>query len=163
MNISVYNQLLNLFIFTLTGIIIGILFDVFRIMRKSFKTPDFITYIEDVIFWILTGIILLFTIFTFNNGEIRIYLFIGLLLGLCFYILNLSKYFIKINVTIIKFFKKILYIPIHIILNFTSKFIIRPFSFFYKKINENVTKLIKKPIQKSENANFPNNYHKIDE
>ena len=38
----------NLFlIFTINGILIGLLFDIFRILRKSFKTPDIITYIED--------------------------------------------------------------------------------------------------------------------
>ena len=43
----------NLFlIFTLDGILIGLLFDLFRILRKSFKTADVVTYIEDTIFWL---------------------------------------------------------------------------------------------------------------
>lgn len=159
MNINVYHQLFNLIAFALTGITIGILFDIFRIIRKSFKTPDFVTYIEDIIFWILTGIILLFTIFTFNNGEIRIYIFIGLILGLCLYILTLSKYFIGISVTILKFIKKILCVPIHIVI----KFIIHPLYFFIQKLKENMTKWIKKPVQKTVNSNFSNNYDKIDE
>ena len=47
----------NLFlIFTINGVIIGLLFDFFRILRRSFKTKDIITYIEDIIFWILTRI-----------------------------------------------------------------------------------------------------------
>lgn len=163
MNSSVYHQLFNLFVFTLTGIIIGILFDIFRITRRSFKTPDLVTYIEDIIFWILTGIILLFTIFTFNNGEIRLYIFISLLFGLSLYILTLSKHFIKINVTILEFTKRILYIPIHIIINFSRNFIIRPFSYIYHKIKTNMTKWIKKPISKTSKANFPNICHKIDE
>ena len=50
----------NLFlIFTINGILIGLLFDIFRILRKSFKTPDIITYIEDFFFWLITGLILL--------------------------------------------------------------------------------------------------------
>ena len=117
MNLNIYNQLFNLFIFIITGIVIGILFDTFRIIRKSFKTPDLVTYIEDIVFWILAGCILLFTIFTFNNGEIRIYIFAGLILGLSIYLLTLSKYFIKINVIILTFTKKIIYYPISIILN----------------------------------------------
>ena len=49
----------NLFlIFTINGILIGLLFDIFRILRKSFKTPDIITYIEDFFFWLITGLIL---------------------------------------------------------------------------------------------------------
>ena len=34
------NQLYTLFVFILSGAVIGILFDLFRILRKSFKTPD---------------------------------------------------------------------------------------------------------------------------
>ena len=45
-------------IFIANGIIIGILFDFFRILRKTFKTSDMITYVEDLLFWILTGSIL---------------------------------------------------------------------------------------------------------
>ena len=56
------NQLFILLIFILSGYVIGILFDLFRITRKLFKLPNFVTYIEDVLFWILTGIILIFVI-----------------------------------------------------------------------------------------------------
>ena len=61
--------------FLLNGLIIGIFFDFFRILRKSFNTSDIVTYIEDFLFWLLTGILILYSIFTFNNGEIRIYMF----------------------------------------------------------------------------------------
>ena len=46
-------------IFIINGFIIGLLFDFFRILRKAIKTSDFITYIEDALFWILTGFIIL--------------------------------------------------------------------------------------------------------
>ena len=59
---SIYNQIYSLLIFTITGIIIGLIFDVFRIARKSFKTSDFITCIEDFVFWIITGAILLLSL-----------------------------------------------------------------------------------------------------
>ena len=64
----VTNQAYLFCIFIINGIIIGILFDFFRILRKTFKTSDLITYIEDSMFWILTGIIILYSIFVFNNG-----------------------------------------------------------------------------------------------
>ena len=63
------NQAYSFIVFILNGILIGLLFDIFRILRKSFKTPDFITYIEDILFWILTGIITLYFIFIFNNRR----------------------------------------------------------------------------------------------
>lgn len=48
------NQAELFLIFTINGILIGLLFDFFRILRRSFKTKDIITYIEDILFWILT-------------------------------------------------------------------------------------------------------------
>jgi len=159
LNINVYSQLFSLFIFALTGIAIGILFDIFRIIRKSFKTPDFITYLEDILFWILTGFILLFTIFTFNNGEIRVYIFIGLIFGIITYMLTLSKYFINISVNILRFVKRILSFPIHIICNFINKFIFRPIIFILQK---NKIKIAKKDKKSTENVKIPNICNKFD-
>lgn len=102
----VTNQAYLFLIFTIDGIIIGILFDIFRILRKSFKTSNIVTYIEDIIFWMLTGVIILYSIFTFNNGEIRLFMFLGILLGIAFYLLLFSKYIIKISVKIIGIIKK---------------------------------------------------------
>ena len=110
------NQAYLFGIFVINGILIGLLFDFFRILRKSFKTNDFITYVEDIVFWILTGIILLYSIFLFNNGEIRLFMFIAVLLGLIIYMLSISTYIIKVNVKIINFFKTIILKIISIIL-----------------------------------------------
>lgn len=159
MKVSEYSQLFSLLIFILTGIVIGILFDVFRIIRKSFKTPDFVTYIEDILFWILSGSILLFSIFAFNYGEIRIYIFIGLIFGLVIYLLTLSKYFIKINVIILNFIKKILYYPIQIM----NKFIGKPLYHLFDKIATKGRKLTKIVMKKTKNNKLSNIYDKIDE
>ena len=154
MNINTYNQFYNLLVFTIIGIIIGVIFDIFRILRKTFKTPDFITYIEDFLFWILVGIILLFSIFNFNNGEIRSYVFIGLILGITIYIITISKYFIKISVIILNFLKNILYIPFKII----NKYIIKPILYGINKIRQKIqSKNITKISNEITKDNFPNN------
>ena len=75
------NQGYIFLIFILNGILIGLLFDVFTISRKTFSTKDFITYIEDILVWIITGILVLYSVFRFNNGEIRLYMFVAILMG----------------------------------------------------------------------------------
>ena len=122
----VKNQAYLFLIFTVTGIIIGILFDIFRSLRKSFKTKDWITYMQDILFWILTGFILLYTIFTFGDGEVRFYMFIGVFIGCMFYMIIFSQYFISCNVAIINFIKKICKIvgyPIHTLFKMICKVI----------------------------------------
>ena len=155
-------QLFNFLVFTVTGIIIGILFDFFRIIRRSFKTPDFITYIEDIIFWLSAGSILLFNIFVFNNGKLRLYLFIALAFGIFIYMLSFSKHVIKTSVSILVFIKKIIYVPIKTVINFVRKHVLEPFLLNFKKIRHNLTTLIKKQHKKTAKASFPNIYDKID-
>lgn len=128
------NEIYIFLLFILTGMSIGILFDIFRILRKSFKTIDFITYIQDFLFWLLAGAILLYSIFSFNNGELRGYIFIGVILGIILYMLILSKYFVKISVAIINILKKIIYTPIKFIINFIKKHIIEHFIKIVNKI-----------------------------
>lgn len=94
-------------IFLLDGVIVGVLFDIFRILRKSFKTPDFVTYIEDILFGIISGSTLIFSIIMFNNGELRLFVFLGIILGLVIYILTISKYVIKICVKVLQIITKI--------------------------------------------------------
>lgn len=146
----IYNQAQLFLVFIINGIIIGILFDFFRILRKSFKTSDFTTYIEDILFWILTGFSILFTLFKFNNGEIRLYMFFAIAIGILFYILIFSSYIIKLNVSIIFFLKKTIkkilfyiYIPIKSILKMVKKIIFKPISFIFINIRSLYTNLFK--------------------
>lgn len=101
------NQACLFLIFIVNGLTIGLLFDLFRILRLSFKTRDFVTYLEDIAFWILTGFIVLYSVFVFNNGEIRFYIFLGIALGVLLYMTIFSSSIIKSSVYIIEVFKKI--------------------------------------------------------
>jgi len=143
----VTNQAYLFLIFFINGIIIGLLFDLFRISRKVFKTSDFITYIEDVLFWILSGIIVLYSIFIFNNGEMRLFMFLGIILGGIMYMVLLSSYIIKINVKIIKLIQKILeilFIPLKLIYKYLVKFLLKPSLFIFINIRKNITKFATK-------------------
>ena len=75
----------------LTGAILGILFDLFRGLRWE-GIRDVWVYIQDVIFWIVTAVIIIASAFLMNQGEIRGYMLIGYILGAGFYMLLLSKY-----------------------------------------------------------------------
>lgn len=153
------NQAILFLIFCINGILIGLLFDFFRILRRSFKTHDIVTYIQDVLFWILTGFILLYSIFTFNNGEIRLFMFLGVALGVIFYMLCLSSYVIKVNVIIIKFLKNIIIkifgiisIPFKAIYNLIRKIFFKPISFLIINIRKSSTNFLKNSYQSLKNT-----------
>lgn len=117
------NDLHAVIAYFITGIVIGILFDIFRITRRTFNTPNILTYIEDILFWILSGMLLLYVIFTFTTGEIRLYMIIILIIGAIIYFISISKYIILINTKIIQFIKKALYLVFKPIISLTKNII----------------------------------------
>ena len=136
----VTNQAYLFCIFIINGIIIGILFDFFRILRKTFKTSDLITYIEDIIFWIITGIIIIYSMYKFSDGELRFFMIIGIIIGTILYLVTVSEYVIKISVFIINILKKVLYFPIKILFKFIRGFILRPVTIICINLRKNVKK-----------------------
>ena len=120
------NSEFNIFLaFILIGLILGLLFDFFRILRRVYNTPDFLTIIEDVIFWIISGVIILVGIFVLNEGRIRAYLFIGLFIGIVFYIIMISKLVIKFGTSFFNLFNKVILFPLQKILRVFYKMFVK--------------------------------------
>lgn len=133
------NQAYIFMVFTIVGMIIGVLFDTFRILRKTIKTKDFVTYIEDIVFWILTGIIIIYSMYLFCDGELRFFMVAGIIIGAIIYLLTISEYIIKMAMFIIDFVKKIILIPIKFI-----RKLINYFSNSIKKLFTPIGHLLKK-------------------
>lgn len=141
------NQAYLFLVFSMTGIAIGILFDFFRILRRTIKTSNIITYIEDVLFWILTGLLILYNIWYFNNGEIRIYMFLGIILGVLIYMSTLSNILIKIFSKILQIIIKVLTVPFKAMIAISNNIITTVMTIY--------TKITKKFTNKE--GNFENN------
>ena len=153
------NQVYLFIVYLLCGIAIGIFFDIFRVLRRSFKTPDVVTYIEDVIFGVLTGVFLIIMLFVLNNGELRFYIFIAIILGLAIYFLTISKFFIKINVKILTTIKKsilkilsIIFYPINMFLNFLKKHVLQVVLKPFRILTINVKGFCIKNLKKAKNS-----------
>ena len=158
MQFQLLEQLYSFAVFILVGFLIGLLFDFFRISRRTFKTSDLITSIEDVLFWILSGLLILFTIFKFNNGDIRIYIILSILIGIVIYILVFSKIVMNTLVKIIIFIKRIIShllkicsYPIQFILKLLKN-LIKPVKILQKAISNKIKKIIK--IKKNKNKSY---------
>ena len=104
--------------FFIIGIIIGFIFDIFRVIRTSFKTTDFITLIEDIIFLLISSILIIGGIIKINGGEVRFYLFLGIFLGGLIYSLTISNLYVIIFYEFVKICKKIFKIPFLCIIKF---------------------------------------------
>ncbi|MFV0519782.1 MAG: spore cortex biosynthesis protein YabQ [Lachnospirales bacterium] len=112
MIVDISSQINFFLIAFILGFFSAILFDIFRIFRKSLKHNKFFINLEDLIFWVFTTFIFYYVFLHKNNGDIRGYMLISLLLGFIFEIIVFSKTFIKFGEKIVVFlvniFKEIL-------------------------------------------------------
>lgn len=87
-------QFMYFFSNILCGIIIGFLFDTYRIIR-GFKNPNkTLTAISDLLFWIFSALLTFIFMLLTNNVNIRYYTFIAFIIGLYLYFKLISKPFL---------------------------------------------------------------------
>jgi spore cortex biosynthesis protein YabQ len=80
------------FVFTVgIGLLLGLLFDLYRVVRGRFRPGPLATLLGDLLFSLLaTGVA--FTLLVVGNwGELRLYVWVGFLLGAVSYRLGLSR------------------------------------------------------------------------
>jgi len=124
MTVSVSSQAYIFLCSVIGGVVIALLYDIFRILRKAVKTGSLITYIEDLLFWILVAVIMFAMVYYSNEGELRSYIFLGTLLGVILYALLLSKAIMNSSLFIIRIVKGVFRF-LWMVLSFPFKVVIR--------------------------------------
>ena len=87
-----FEQIKIFTIFLVLGLIISILFDIFRILRKNIKTNYLFTSIEDFIYIFIVGFLFFKSLIIFCNGNIRFYIFLAFFIGIITYILTIKNF-----------------------------------------------------------------------
>ncbi|MFZ7943189.1 MULTISPECIES: spore cortex biosynthesis protein YabQ [Bacillaceae] len=67
------------------GSLFGAMFDTYQRFLKRPKQKAWIVFLNDVLFWIIQALIIFYTLFLVNNGELRFYIFIALVCGFAAY------------------------------------------------------------------------------
>ncbi|MEG0132868.1 MAG: spore cortex biosynthesis protein YabQ [Clostridium sp.] len=95
----------TLFIFSLfSGMLIGVVYDLYRVIRGLEEPGKIVTVIQDILFWILTGIVVFIFMMYTNYAYMNFNVFIYNGIGLFFYSKIFSKVFIFSYEKILKFF-----------------------------------------------------------
>lgn len=74
------------------GIIIGILFDFYRSLKSNFKVIKYFSVVFDVLFWILSTIVVFVTVNFIDSFNLRYYHFVALFCGFILYYGTVSKF-----------------------------------------------------------------------
>ncbi|WP_242850139.1 spore cortex biosynthesis protein YabQ [Clostridium polynesiense] len=109
------------------GIITGMIFDFYRIIR-GIKTVKYLIIIEDTLFWILCSLVVFVFLLYTQYAVLSVYVYIYLILGIIFYLWMFSKYFIAVEIAIIK--------NTSILMRILIKYIVYPFKFIFYKNNK---------------------------
>ncbi len=101
-------ETVTFFTFIIVGIIIGIVFDFFRALRRVKKYNEKYICVQDILFFIIISIVLMSTLIYKLEYSLRLYLFFSLFLGIVIYISTISSYVMKIYISFIKIFSSII-------------------------------------------------------
>lgn len=113
----------------ISGIFAGIFFDIYRVIRGIKVPSKIITFISDLLFWILAGFIVYIFLHIVGAPFISIYAYLCIALGFGLYYKMISKYFAKILSILVNGVVKLL----RMIFNY----IIYPFQLIIKGKNKN--------------------------
>lgn len=111
------NQAINLEVrFFLTSVIWGVIllcmYDMLRIFRRVLHKSEILVAIEDVVFWAISSVLIFRMMYRMNNGVIRGFSIVGMLLGMVIYKYTLSEPFVTwvsiALIAVIRFAKKVI-------------------------------------------------------
>lgn len=107
MIISLIGQVKLIIFGLLAGVITGVCFDIYRLIRGFENTNKFMTIIQDLLFWVLTSIVVFIFLMYTNEGYINFYVYLCLIIGVYLYLKCLSTAFIKVQFNLMKFYGKL--------------------------------------------------------
>lgn len=95
MILTIYSQFTFLIFNFVAGILVASLFDMYRVVRRFGNNNKILTFIQDILFLILSAIIIFTFLLCTNEAYLNGYVCVFMLLGVFFYVKLLSKVYIK--------------------------------------------------------------------
>ena len=90
------------------GLLIGLLFDFNRAIKNNFKIIRKLSVIFDVLFWVMSILIIFTTVNTIEFYDLRYYHFIALIIGFILYYGIMSRFVLRVLNTVITTTKSII-------------------------------------------------------
>ncbi len=132
------------------GFILGILYDIIRIIRISISRGKAGVVICDIFFCALACFCTFLFCLTVNEGEIRLYLVLGEVAGFFTYYFSLGAVIFSCSEKIIDFVKKIIRLVFGVILF--------PFRWIFGVIKKAINKLLEKSRKNGKNLKNKSNF-----
>lgn len=158
MTVSVSNQIFVFLSCVLLGMILGLLFDVFRIVRRTTPAGTVATATEDMLFWLLAALLVFLALLFLNDGQSRIFEWLGIAIGGMLYLSVFSRLVIAASMHVIHALKTVfrwilflLLFPVRLLFRILKKPMIRaisPLRITVKRTKRMVIKAKRNTVQK---------------
>jgi len=119
-----------------TGAVVALIFDAFRISRIAIPTASMVVFFEDLLFFVICAVATFLLLLSATEGQVRFFLLIGEGIGALLYTLTVGQLVMAVSKSIIGFIKAVLrsivrFIlrPLWFILYHIVGFLLSPFYF----------------------------------
>jgi spore cortex biosynthesis protein YabQ len=85
----------QVYVFAVTlaaGMILGILYDIYRVLRQKFRPQRIMTGLSDLLYWLSATLVVFLALVASNWGELRFYVYLGLVGGVGVYYRFCSRF-----------------------------------------------------------------------
>ncbi len=126
----------------LWGIILLVIYDGVRVFRRIVKHTKAAEWLEDILFWVISGCLIFRMMYQMNDGRIRSFSILGVTLGMIMYHYSVSSF-------LVKRMSQGIHGLIHIIKN-VILFLMKPLTFLLKRLKwilEFFLKLFRRPLR----------------
>lgn len=115
MMMTLYTQIRILVFNMVTGLMIGLLFDIYRLIRGDIYSKV-VAALEDIIFWILSAFIVFSFMMYTNSAFMSIYVFLLIIFGIYIYMCLISKLSSKVIKAVVRFVLKLSRVTIYMMI-----------------------------------------------
>jgi spore cortex biosynthesis protein YabQ len=126
--VSLHIQFLTLSLMAASGVLLGVGFDIMDLLTRQFHLRRWITALMDLGYWLISTLFVFQVLVYANEGQVRVFVFIGLLVGVIVYYYLLSR----IVRFIIEWILTQLLRLLHIISRVIYTLVIRPMQYVFK-------------------------------
>lgn len=154
MPVSINEQTIVFLSCIVAGLIMGVIYDLFSGIRNGFSLGKGMVFILDNVFWAIGVAVFFTTLYITSGGIARWYVFLGMFLGLFFYLITISHLVLPFMIKLVKFLRKffikiisIILFPIVKLIKILSKGI-GPIRSIVKSVQNKYENFVKKNVEK---------------
>lgn len=135
-----YSQEYMLIVSVMSGMILGFIWDIYRLLRHYVRFGVICTAAGDMLYWIFSVFFSIMIIEDISYGNVRLFIILGFLLGALIYFYGVSRYILKCFIFIVDsilfFIKKLFAFMIFPLKYVAGKIKIILYPFKIKAVNE---------------------------